>query len=194
MPQRLRPGARRDVAAVLRKQHPNQPQVQFDHRCQCPAQHDQCARAVIGHRVFQLDLPVTHPRVHDLQRRHHALGRRQDIGHGNARAWQVLGQHERDLALAARRQQCVGGDRLAGRHDHVVKEVAVVRLIHPQQFLHRLAAQADLLADHLAPVGQALFHDRQLDAVGVRGREIGKARRQRVHRRAGGRGLQQLTG
>ncbi len=106
------------------------------------------AGAVVRHGVEDL-ARVLHAGVDDLERRHHVVGRGQHVGQPHARAHQLLAEHEGELDLDAR--PAIVGMRHLGavRDDHVVVQVAEIRLVDLRGALHRLGGQADLVADQL---------------------------------------------
>ena len=84
-----------------------------------------------------------------------------------------------DLGLDARLDQLVEEARLAVLDPHVGEEVTEVGLVDAQHLLHRLGREPDLLPDDLFAGGLAAFDVRELDRVGVVGRELGSARERR---------------
>src|SRR3546814_8613642 len=65
----------------------------------CIATDEHPARRVVGDSVLNLDLPVVDARVDDLETRQHVIGGVEHLIFGHARTFQVLLQHERDLAF-----------------------------------------------------------------------------------------------
>ena len=137
------------------------------HRPHRPAAHDDAGGgAVVGHRVENL-ARVLHAGVDDLERRHHVVGRRQHVGQADARAHQLLAEHEGELDLDAR-PAIVGVLHLgAVRDDVVVVQIAEVRLVDVGGALHRLRGQPHLVADQLPPRRDPALVHHGRDRIGV---------------------------
>src|SRR3990167_7099937 len=161
-------GAGAEQLAVLLHQHAAGDQVDLAWRHRRIAEHEQAAGGLVRYCVLYLDFSVADVYIDDLETWHHALGGGQHVGVGHAGADQVLLEDEGDLALGLGLHQPLA-DRhgLAAVEHHGIGQEAEVRLIHAQHVLHRLAGDADLLADDLLAGGQPAFEHAQGDVVGV---------------------------
>jgi hypothetical protein len=112
----------------------------------------------------------------------------------DAGALERLLEHEGDLGLDPRLEEGAHRDRHVLEVEEVVEQVAVVGLGDPEQPLHRRARQADLVALHGAPGGQALLDLEQLDGVGVLEGHALVGRGERLERLPGLVGREQPTG
>src|SRR3546814_18788610 len=88
------------------------------------------SRRVVGYSVLNLDLPVVDARVDDLETRQHVIGGVEHLIFGHARTFQVLLQHERDLAFGTWLDQAAAGnaDHVAVFHAHAIGQKTEVRL------------------------------------------------------------------
>ncbi len=130
-------------------------------------------RVGFGLRIDPLD-----PRIQNLQRRHHEVGRIQHVEQGATGAGQALVHDERQFRFHP------GGDETVGWHhptigkEHVVEQHAGIRFVDVERALHRLRGQPDLVALHHAPLGELDLDPRLLDRVGVLDGDVWKLQRQ----------------
>ena len=108
------------------------------------AQHEHAAGGVVRHGVGDLDLPVAHARVDDLEAGHDEGGGSQHIGHAHAGPRQVVLEHEGNLALGARLDQRACVDGLALVDDHRIGQHAEIGLMHAQH----VQSDEDLIVIH----------------------------------------------
>ena len=150
-------------------------------RDRAAAEDDARRRRVVGHRVEDL-ARVLHAGIDQLEGRHHVLRGAQHIDQPHAGAFQRLAEHERELDLDPR-HAVVGVRHLdAVVQQHVVQQMAVVRLVDLRGLLHRLRRQPDLVADDLRAGGGLVPDDLGLYRVGILDRDIGQRLGQLPHR------------
>ena len=82
-------------------------------------------------------------------------------------------QHEGQLELDARHDEAFRGNRRPGREEHVVEQVAIVRLVDLRGHLHGARRETDLVPDQASSLGDLERDPRALDGVGVRDRHAG---------------------
>nr|ACN62969.1 2-oxopent-4-dienoate hydratase [Diaphorobacter sp. PCA039] len=181
-----------DVAVFL-QHHAAGAQIDIARVHQAVAQHEHAARCVVGHGVLDLDLPVAHARIDDLEAGHHAFGGGQHIGGSDAGAFERLFQHEGNFALGLGLDQRVGLDGLAFVEDHAVGQPAKVRLEHAQHVHHGLGGHANFFAHHFFTGSQAAGQHFLLDGVGVVDGDVGVAVGQGLQHPALRQGLVQLV-
>jgi hypothetical protein len=115
--------------------------------------------------------------VDDLDGGLHVVGGVQHVLHLNAIAFQPALEDEGELHLDPRRDEAVGGD-VARLEEHVVQQRAVVRLVDLAGQLHGARRQADLVAAHLAALGDLHPHPGARDGIAVLDGHAGKAFRE----------------
>ncbi|MNE60556.1 hypothetical protein D3C80_1557070 [compost metagenome] len=102
-------------------------------------------------------------------------------------------EHEGDLALG------LGLDQRGHRHagalvdDHAVGELAEVRLVDLEHVHHRLAGDADLLADDALALLQAAGDQVLLDGVGILDAQLRETLGQRGDRLGAAQGVEQFV-
>jgi len=137
-------------------------------------------------------------RVDDLDRGREVVGGGQHLLDIHVGALQIGLQDEGQLDLDARGDEAAGGQlqHLAGGggEQHAVEQGAVVGFVDLAGDLHGARGQADLVADHPAPLGQLPRDPGAADAVAVLDRHAGKALGEMLDLHARGFALVQFVG
>jgi hypothetical protein len=129
--------------------------------------------------------PVPHARITDLERRHDALRRPEDVGDGDPGSGQSSTHDEGHLAVDHRLDESGCLDRRVFRIEAAVQELAVDRLVHPEELLLGATRERDLLPDDARAAADLLRDDRALYLVRLFHRHAGKLHRRQLDRRAG---------
>src|SRR5690554_2501628 len=161
-------GAGADDGTVLLHHHAAGHQVDIPGRNRIVTQHKQAAGGVVRDGVLNRDLPVLDAGIDNLETGHHTLGGRQYVGVGHARAGQILFQDEGNFAFGTGGNQAVAdGHRFTAVEHHVVGQVTEIRLVNVQHVHHRLAGNANLLADYPGTGLLPALKHAQGDVIGI---------------------------
>jgi hypothetical protein len=131
--------------------------------------------AVVGDGIADL-ARVLQTRIDDLDGRHHVFGGTQHVEEADSRTFQRFAEDEGQLDLDPRPAIILMRDLGTVGDHHVIKQVAIVRLVDLRGALHRLGGEADLVADQRgAGLDLAVGHLGG-DGIGVLNRDAGKGR------------------
>ncbi len=152
------------------------------------------AEAFIRHRVDDLDLPVRHPGIDNLDRGDDEVDRPDHIGNRRLFRGQVPAHDEGDLGLDLGRDQAALRYLFAIGERHIGEQHAEVGLVDPQLLLHHLRGQPDLAPDQAPPGGQRPLGVDLLHPIGHRHIVLGQQVTHRRDRDPALGGLEQTVG